>query len=423
MARQFNNLEAFYLGLIDRISQATEIYPRQFWFLFWGMLISATGGSMVWPFLVIYMRQRLQVPLTTVTLLLALNSVAGLVSTSIAGPLIDRFGRKGAMVLSLAGGALTLLVMSVADTMLWWAILMALSGTFMPLYRIGGDSMVADLLGPELRIRAYALLRTSANLGVAIGPAVGGFITAVSYAIAFYIAAGAYLAFALLLLIYTTETVPQFPDHARTRAGGGSGRIFSDRQFLIFCSLYSLAGMAYSLLMTLLPIYAKGNFGVRESRYGFIMMTNAIMVVLLQYTVTRITERYHPLPVLAVGSLFYALGTGSVAWGWNFSTFLISMVILTIGEMIMIPPSTAFTANRAPPEMRGRYMSVYGLTWGIAFGVGPVFGGYLNDHVAPVAIWFGGLVLGLAAALGFHTMAKASQLQSISPVTSGDKIC
>lgn len=385
------------------------------------MLISASGWSMVWPFLVIYVRQRLQVHLTTVTLLLALNSVAGLVATSIAGPLVDRFGRKGAMVLSMAGGALTLLVMSAADTMLWWAILMALSGAFMPLYRIGGDSMVADLIGPELRTGAYALLRTSANLGVAIGPAMGGFITAVSYAIAFYIAAGAQLAFALLLLIFTTETVPQFMDYDHSQAGEGYGRILGDRQFLTFCGIYSLAGMAYSLLMTLLPVYAKENFGVLESQYGFIMGTNATMVVLFQYAVTRVTERYHPLPVLAAGALFFAIGTFSVAWGYNFPTFLISMVILTIGEMIMIPPSIAFAANLAPLEMRGRYMSVYGLAWGIAFGIGPVIGGLLNDRVAPVAIWYGGLVPGLAAALGFYLMSKASREQGISPLTRGNK--
>lgn len=397
------------MNLSAQIRKATAGYPRQYWFLFYGMLISATGGSMIWPFLAIYMRQRLQVPLTTVTLLLALSSVAGLMATYIAGPIVDRFGRKGVMVLSMTGGAVVLLAMSVVSTLPWWAILMILSGAFTPLYRIGGDSMVADLMGPELRTRAYALLRTSANLGVAVGPAIGGFIATVSYAIAFYVAASAHLTFALLILFFTAETAPQSPDQEHYQTDDGYQRILSDRLFLAFCGIYSLAGMAYSLLMTLLPVYAKENFGVVESQYGFIMVTIAIMVVLFQYAVTRITERYHPLPVLATGSLFYAMGTISVAWGWNFTTFLVSMVILTIGEMIMIPTSTSFTANLAPPKMRGRYMSFYGLTWGIAFSVGPLIGGLLNDHVAPVAIWYGGFALGFAAMLGFYLIAKASQ--------------
>jgi len=398
--------------MLNRIRQATAGYPRQFWLLFWGMLISAAGGSMIWPFLTIYMRQRLDIPLTTVTLLLTLNSAAGLMTTFVAGPAVDRFGRRGAMFLSLAMGSVVMLAMSMAGTLQLWAALMAMDGAFGPLYRVGSNSMVADLIEPERRGGAYALLRMSNNMGVAIGPAVGGFVTATSYALAFYIAAGASAIFTLLVLFFVAETAPQKQATSdQPQTNGGYGRVLRDRAFLAFCGVYTLAVMAHVLMMVLLPVYAKENFGVPENRYGFIMTTNAAMVVLLQYATTRITERYHHLPVLAAGSLFLALGTGSVALGWNFPTFLVSMVILTIGEMIVMPTSTALTANLAPPTMRGRYMSVYGLTWGVGLGIGPVIGGFLNDNLAPVAIWYGGLVMGLVGALGFVLLAHALPAQ------------
>jgi MFS family permease len=173
--------------------------------------------------------------------------------------------------------------------------------------------------------------------------------------------------------------------------------------------------MAYSLMMVLLPVYVKENFGVPESSYGFIMAANAAMVVLFQYGVTRLTQRFYHLPVLAVGSLFYALGVGSVAWGAGFAGFLLSMVILTIGELIMIPTSTALTANLAPPDMRGRYMGMYGLTWGVAMGIGPVLGGTLNDQVAPVAIWYAGLALGAIAMAGFVVLARLLPRRAAPP--------
>lgn len=394
--------------MLDRIKQSTAGYPRQFWLLFWGMLISAVGGSMIWPFLTIYMRQRLDIPLTAVTLLLTLNAAAGLMTTFVTGPAVDRFGRKGAMFLSLAVGSIMMLAMSMAGTLQLWAILMAINGAFGPLYRVGSNSMVADLIEPERRASAYALLRTSNNLGVAIGPSVGGFVTAASYALAFYSAAGASAIFALLVMFFVNETVPQRQIATeQPQTDGGYSQVLRNRPFLAFCGVYTLGVMAHVLMMVLLPVYAKENFGVPESQYGFIMATNAAMVVLFQYTTTRITERHHHLPVLAVGSLFLALGAGSVALGWNFPTFLASMVILTIGEMIVMPTSTALTANLAPPDMRGRYMSIYGLTWGIGFGIGPVIGGFLNDNLAPVAIWYGGLVMGLAATAGFVLLARA----------------
>jgi MFS family permease len=400
---------------MNRIRKATAGYNRPFWLLFWGTLIARSGSSMVWPFLTIYLRQRLEISLTQVAALLTINAAVSLVATSIAGPVVDRFGRKGAMVVGLGATALNLLAMSTADSYGLWMLLMAFDGAFSPLYQVGSQAMVADLVEPDRRPGAYALLRMSANLGVAIGPSVGGFITVTSYALAFYIAFAAEMIFALLTLLAIPETVPAAASASTSRPEAGYGPVLRDRPFLAFCGVSVLAGMTYSLMMILLPVYAKENFAVPENQYGFIMATNAAMVVFLQYTTTRITSRHAHLPVLAAGSLFYAVGVGSVAWGWNFPTFLVSMVILTIGEMIMIPTSTALTANLAPPDMRGRYMGVFGLTWSVAFGVGPVLGGYLNDTLAPDAIWHGGLVMGLAAALGFLLLARAPRRPSLQP--------
>ena len=69
------------------------------------------------------------------------------------------------------------------------------------------------------------------------------------------------------------------------------------------------------------------------------------------------------------------MGAGSVALGGGFWGFWLSMVILTIGELLIAPTGTAVAANLAPPDMRGRYMGLYGITWGVAFGIGPVIGG------------------------------------------------
>jgi MFS family permease len=387
--------------MFKRLRATTAGYPRQFWLLFWGVLVNSSGSSMVWPFLTIYLRQRLDVPLTTIALLFTLNSLAGFASTSLTGPAVDRFGRKGAMVLSLGAGCVFMLVLARVDSFGSAAVLMVLKGFTDPLYRVGSDAMVADLIPPARRAGAYSLLRMIANLGVAIGPSIGGFVTSVSYSLAFLIAAGTTLCYALLVGIFMRETIPQWPAEERAKQVKGYGPVLRDRPFMAFCAIYTFAGMAYSLMMVLLPVYVKENFGVPESSYGFILATNAAMVVLFQYSITQLTQRYHHLPVLAVGSLFYALGVGSVARGTGFPGFLLSMVILTIGELIMIPTSTALTANLAPPDMRGRYMGVYGLTWSVAMGIGPVLGGALNDRVAPVAIWYAGLLLGAVAAAGF----------------------
>jgi len=207
------------------------------------------------------------------------------------------------------------------------------------------------------------------------------------------------------------ETLPSRRGEG-AQLGGGYGPVLRDRPFLLFVGTYAISGMAYIILMVLLPVYAKENFGVVERQYGFILATNAAMVVLFQFPVTRWTSRRSPLPILALGSLFYAAGVGSVALGSGLGAFWLSMVILTVGEMIMVPTSTTLTANLAPVEMRGRYMGLYTLTWTVGLGVGPVVGGFLNDRLAPVAIWYGGLALALTAALGFLALGRNGRLRS-----------
>ncbi|MGB5933242.1 MAG: MFS transporter [Anaerolineae bacterium] len=387
--------------MISRVKKTTAEYPFQFWILFCGRFIGSAGGSLVWPFMTIYLRQRLNIPLTTVGLLFTVSSGVGLVSQFIWGPVIDRFGRKTALLVGLANEVVVMAAFGLLDSLQAFVILIALSGLIEPSSRIASSTIVADIIEPEKRPGAYALLRMIANLGVAIGPAVGGFLATRSYLLSFMAAAASAATFLLLSTLFIKETKPEVGGE-RGEAIEGYGRILRDYPFLAFCGAYTLLGIAYAQMMTLLPVYIKEGYGILERSYGFIMATNAAMVVLFQYSITRVTERYRAAPVLAAGALFTALGVGSVALGNSFPLFLMSMAILTIGEMLIIPTSVSLVADMAPVTMRGRYMGVYGLTWGIAFGVGPILGGYLNDTIAPVYIWYEAFILGLLSTLAFQ---------------------
>ena len=410
--------------MLTRLRRLSATYPRQYWVIFWGILLNSSGSSMIWPFLTIYMRERFDLPLTAVALVLTMNSMIGLVSSFIAGAVVDRVGRKGAMVASLAITSLTMFGLSLADSLPIWVALMAVNGAFAPLYRVGVDAMAADLIPSKDRPSAYALMRMSQNLGVAIGPTIGGFVAAISYAWAFRGASAAQGLFALLLMATVAETAPfraalRRPEAKIRRPAerfAGYEHVLRDQRFMGFAFAYTLAGMCYAMLWMLLPVYAKDNFGVPENMYGFIPATNAVMVVLLQYGVTALTRRFNTLWVLAVGSMFFAVGVGSIGWGAGWAAFLISMVIATIGELIVVPTSTTFTADLAPPDMRGRYMSIYNLTHSLGIGLGPVIGGLLNDNFAPVAIWYGGLTIGLLAVAGFVRMAWSSPARAVPTV-------
>ena len=209
--------------------------------------------------------------------------------------------------------------------MLHFQLLMALTGVFNPLYRIGADAMMADLIPPEKRAEAYSLLRTSNNVGVALGPAVGGFIASASYTIAFIIAAAGMITYSLLVSFRAQETLPK---HSHAASAGalellkGYKKIGGDRRFVAFVFSYTLTQVCAALVWILLGMYANKHFQIQENLYGFIPMTNALMVVLFQVFVTRWTKRYPALWMLALGAFFYAIGTGSVALGHRLLGFL-----------------------------------------------------------------------------------------------------
>jgi MFS family permease len=392
------------MTMISRIRGTIAEYPLQFWILFCQRFIGATGGSLVWPFFTVYLRQRLEIPLTTVGFLFAISSVVGLFSQAVWGPVVDKYGRKVAMVAGLANEVMVMVGFAVLGSFEAYAVLIALNGLVEPASRIGSDAMIADLVEEEKRASAYALLRMVSNAGVALGPAVGGFLAATSYMITFSAGAVAATVALLLVVFLVRETKPEFSAAEESEVvGGGYLYIFRDFRFIGFCLASMLLWMAYEPFMQLLPVYMKEGFGIPESGFGLIMTVNALMVVFFQFAVTRVTEKYRDAYVMAAGAFWTGLGALATALSHNVWLFLFSMVILTIGELIWAPTSVSFVARVAPIDMRGRYMGVYGMVGGIAWGIGPIASGYMYDNVAPVALWY--LALGLATVCTVAFMA------------------
>ncbi|MCB9452714.1 MAG: MFS transporter [Anaerolineaceae bacterium] len=382
-------------------------YPRTFWILIGGLFINRISLSLIWPFLTSYMHETLGIPLTITALLITLQSVSGLISTITISPIMDRVGRKGLMIVGLISTSATLMLMSSTQALPAWVVLIAIYGGVGQLFNVGSNAMVADLVEPGQRTQAYALVRTSSNLGFTIGPAIGGLlIAAFSFNMTFYITAAVIATLALVAIYTLPETIPQRQPHQTQPVDSGFWVILKDRLFVLTWGLYVLSLSAPTMVFNLLLIYAKTNFGIVESQYSLLITTNAGMVVLFQYLVTRQTQRFRPFPVMAAAALFYTLGVGSVALGTSFGGFWVSMVIITTGELLIAPTITGLVANIAPSDQRARYLGVLSMSYPLAAGTAPVIGGFLGDTISPRATWVGGMVMSAFAVIGFYRLAR-----------------
>lgn len=411
--------------MIHKLKLLYHTYPKQYWLMIAGIVISTAGGSMIWPFMLIYASGKLGMPLSAVAALISINAGTGLFASFLAGSLADRIGRKAVMVFSLASNGVAYFFLMQAETYPHFIALMVLIGLSNPLYQVGADAMLADIIPPEQRTDAYAINRIANNAAFGIGPAIGGFLASTSYNLAFYGAAAGFLAYSLLMVFLARETLEKTASTGEgaspvKQAGagneapsqGGYARVFKDKAYMAFVALIGLGLIAPSLLWILMPIYAKTNFGVPESLYGWIPTTNAFMCVFIQYAVTQVARKYQTLTVTAAGMLIYALGAGSVAIMTGFWGFWLSMVILTFGELTLVPVASKYVADIAPADLRGRYMSMYWLGWGAARTLAPLLGGFLNDSISPRSIWVGGLLIGLTSTLGLTLLHNVSQVRA-----------
>jgi len=378
-----------------------------------GVLVSSAGSSLVWPFQFIYISRTLGLHLSTVATLITISAGSGMAVSFVGGAIADRLGRKPVMVAAQAAHGAAWLLMSVARSYVGFLIPMTIMSAAQPFYAVGSDAMMADLLPPEQRTSGYSILRMFNNAGIALGPAVGGFVVSKSYTMAFGCAAVAMISYSLFLLVFVRETLPKRKLRqvrvvaVRPAPSRGFGQVLRDKGFITFALIVTLGLTAALMMWTLLAVYTKQNFQFPEYLYSWLPITNALLCVFGQYFVTQITRRHRPLPMLTLGMMIYAFGVGSVALMSSFWGFWVSMVIFSLGELITVPTGTAFVANRAPADFRGRYMSIYWMTWGLARALAPLVGGFLNDRISPHAVWYGGLLIGLASTLGLFLLGKS----------------
>ncbi len=411
-------------------------YPRAFWILITCFFFNRIGASLIWPFITLYIREQTSSPLTalgylgklnlfassntlniplaltTITTLLSLQALSSVIGTSAISTLMDHFGRKNIMIIGLIGFSTLLIFMSSAKQLWQWTIIVPLYGVLQPVFYIGVYAMIADIVKPEDRTGAFAMIRTVANLAIAIGPAIFGVLIAQTHTFAYFISILINVIVLVPIIFVIRETLPQ--KTFTTRISTGYGAILRDRPFVTFIAVFTLIEIATALVFNLLSVYTKENFSIPENQFGQILAINALMVVFFQFGVTRITRRYRPLLIMSLGSAIYALGLVGYAVSSLLPHFMIAMVIMTLGELMVSPTSNALVANMAPPDKRARYMGIYSLTYTFGTGVGPVAGGVLSDSFGPPAIWYGGAFTAFLSAIGFWWMLRT---EAAAPAT------
>lgn len=376
-------------------------FPRLFWTVVMVRFVDGVGGTLLFPFFALYITQKFGVGMTQAGILLGMSSLFGLVGSMFGGALTDKFGRKQLILFGLVFSALSTLGFGLVNDFNILYPLVIIVGLLSSISHPAHEAMIADILPENKRQEGFGILRVVGNLSWIVGPTIGGFLANINFFYLFVI--DAIISCIVAVIIYRTipETKPEPHAHEKSesllRTVMGYRFVLRDTAFISFIIANILMLLVYQQMYGSLSVYLRDNHGINPQGYGFLMTSSAITVVLFQFWLTRTIKHWPPFLLMAFGTIFYMIGFFLFGIFTTFVLFALNIVIITIGEMIVVPTSQALIAGFAPEEMRGRYMAVAGLSWAIPSTIGPGAAGYILDNYNPDLLWYiGGALCGLS---------------------------
>lgn len=350
------------------------------------------AGSLVVPFLTLYLKDRLGLGVHFATLAFAFFGAGCLIGNVLGGQLADRCGRRVVMMIAQFGGAAVLLVLSGLTNGPAILAAMLLYGMVAEMYRPAAQAMVADLVEPERRAFAYGLMYVSVNLGFAVGPVLGGLLAEYSFKLSFLANAAASSGYGLLILLAIRESLPSRADLPQAGsppigAVAAFGQIARDSLFMRFCLANLLISLVYMQAFTTFPLYL-GELGFGPGEYGRIIAMNGLLIVLFQIPLTSLVTRHDRSVMLVLASLFTAGGFalhGVFTLPWQFK---LAVATWTLGEMIQSAMLVPIVSELAPAELRARYMGVFSMCFSGASVIGAPLGGLALEHFGGATLWW-----------------------------------
>jgi MFS family permease len=394
--------------MFENLRTTYNQFPRTYWVVAGTHFIDVIGNTLLMPFFALYVTQKFDVGMTQAGIILATNSIAGMVGSTLGGAMADRFGRRGIILFGLVVSALSGLTLGFVDKFYMFYGLSVFVGLMSSAAQPAHQAMIADILPPEKRAEGFGMMRVISNFAWIIGPTIGGFLASYSFLYLFLSDAVISVVTAILVFRLLPETRPQPKESAE---GGslldtlsGYRVALVDRPFGGFVVASILMILVYQQMYTSLSVFLRDVHHVDPQFYGLVMSTSAVTVVIFQFATTRIIKKYPPFLMMVAATFFYMIGFGMYGFVATMPLFMLAMVIITIGEMIGMPTSNVLAAHFAPEDMRARYMAVFGLTWTVPAMIGPWAAGLVMDNYNPNYVWYIGSVLCVVAMLAFYLL-------------------
>ena len=366
---------------------------------------------MVLPFLALYMIKMLGFSEAEAGFVLSLYGLGGLLIAPVAGKLSDKLGALRLMRVSLFFSGLLLFAYSLITnyylilgfTLMWSVI----SESFRP----ANLSMISNEAATGERKIAFALNRLAVNLGMSIGPVVGGFLSTINFHLLFYVDGLTSILAALYLFFshFEIKHVENDPRELQTQESSLDEEkipekykgVFNDKKFLLFLISLLPVTLVFFQLFGAVPIYLVNQLGFKESFFGLLMAVNTVMIIFIEVPLNNALSKWDDRKAISLGALLCGIGFGGMAITGNVLFVVLTVIIWTFGEMIFFPATTSYVSSLSPENRRGEYMGYFQMTFSMSLMIGPWIGTEVLENFGHIILWSGAFVLCLITVLVF----------------------
>ncbi|WP_089792696.1 MFS transporter [Chryseobacterium wanjuense] len=370
------------------------------------MLINRSG-SMVLPFLGVYMTNHLHFSIENTGIVLSFFGIGSVLGSWLGGFITDKIGEYKVQSFSLLLSVPLFCLIPVFKTEVGVAAIILLQSIVSDSFRPANSVAITKYAKPENITRAFSLNRMAVNLGFSIGPALGGILSAISYEFLFFSNALAAFSAGILYIVFFRKR----NKIARLKAKKVKEAIeikkenspYRDGKFLVYCFFCMLFSICFFQIFSTLTIFYKDVAKLSQQNIGYILGYSGFLIVLLEMGFVQIAEKYFNLAVtMLLGTFICGFSYAMMAFDHSIVTLIISMTLLCIGEIWTLPFMSTITALRSGDNNKGAYMGLNGISFSIAFIVTPYLGTMLAEKFGFNALWIGTGVLATVIAIAFY---------------------
>lgn len=380
--------------------------PKNIWLISAATLINRIG-TMVLPFLALYLTQDKQYSVSSAGLILTVYGIGAFISAPFIGKLSDKVGELLLMRLSLILGGVTLFVYSLLESYFSILALTFVLAVVAEAFRPASMAFISNNITDEIRKPAFALYRLAINLGMSIGPVLGGVLTEIDFHLLFYVDAVTSISAGIFIWLIKWEALSENSEKNEDEITIEKKAVFRDKNLLLFLLGMLPVTIVFFQHMSTLPIYLVDNLGYSKSMFGLLVSVNTVLIILFELPLNNAMKKTADWKSLLWGAVLSGIGFGLFALFTSIPGIVFIIMIWSFGEMILFPSGNSFISGLAPKGRRGEYMGYYQMMFSLSFILAPLIGTAIYDNFGSIILWIGTFVLSLISAFIFYRLRKS----------------